>query len=147
MKPPNRTTQSHHPDSVMANNVYMDLSNCDNTSENDTFIFNNISTSVQNCEYFTDSELISLYTKLKQNSTFSTLAVNTRSLRKNFEKLELCLDTLNISFDCTRLTETWLTDHDDTNCYNMNGYTLRYASQTRRERRWGWHLHIQQTPV
>ena len=41
----------------------------------------------------------------------------------NFEKLELCLDTLNISFDCKGLTETWLTDHDDTNCYNMNGYT------------------------
>ena len=59
----------------MANNVYMDLSNCDNTSENDRFIFNNISTSVQNCEYFKDSELISLYTNLKQNSTFSTLAV------------------------------------------------------------------------
>ena len=80
----------------MANNVYMDLSNSDNTSENDTFIFNNISTSVQNYEYFTDSELISLYTNLKQNSTFSTLAVNTRSLRKNFDKLELCLYILNI---------------------------------------------------
>ena len=79
---------------------------------------------MQNCEYFTDSELISLYTNLKQNSTFSTLAVNTRSLRKNFEKLEVCLDTLNISFDCIGLPETWLTDHDDTNCYNMNGYTL-----------------------
>ena len=84
MKPPNRTTQSHPPDSIMANNVYMDLSNCDNTSENDTFIFNNISTYVQNCEHFTDSELINLYSILKQNSTFSTLAVNTRSLRKNF---------------------------------------------------------------
>ena len=121
MKPPNRTTQSHPPDSVMANNVYTDLSNCDNTSEKDTFIFNNnISTSVPN---FTDSELISLYTKLKQNSTFSTLAVNT------------CLDTLNISFDCIGLTETWLTDHDDTNCYNMNGYTL--VTHPRQEGRGG----------
>ena len=63
VKSPNRTTQSHPPDSIMANNVYtlyMDLSNSDNTSENVTFIFNNISTSMQNCEYryFTDSELI-----------------------------------------------------------------------------------------
>ena len=43
MKPPNRTTQSQPSESIMANNVYMDLSNYDNTSENDTFIFNNIS--------------------------------------------------------------------------------------------------------
>ena len=87
----------------------MDLSNC----ENDTFIFNNISTTIQNCECFSYSELISLYTNLKQNSTFSTLAVNTRSLRTNFEKLELCLEILTISFDCIGLTDTWLTDHDD----------------------------------
>ena len=85
--------------------------------------FNNISICLKNCKYFTANELINLSSNLKQKSTVSTLAVNYRSLRIFFYKLELCLKTTHIPFDVIGITETWLADHDNTDLFTLNGYT------------------------
>lgn len=42
----------------------------------------------------------------------SVLNVNIRSLRKNFDKLEAFLDSLNFSFDLICLTETFVDEHE-----------------------------------
>ena len=46
----------------------------------------------------------------KQNDVFSLLNVNIRSIGKNFDKLELCLKTLDHKFTAIGLSETHLKD-------------------------------------
>ena len=36
------------------------------------------------------------------------------------------MKSLNFNFDCIGLTETWLKANEETNIYNMSGYTLNY---------------------
>ena len=45
------------------------------------------------------------------------------------------MKSLDFNFDCIGLTETWLKDNEETNIYNMSGYTL--LSKTRSHKRGG----------
>ena len=49
--------------------------------------------------------------------------VNARSLKKNFDNLELCLDSLNVKFDIIAVSKNWL-DKESKNSYNISGYQV-----------------------
>ena len=113
--------------------------NLDNTNEENECCDDNL-VNLQNClkyncGYYTDSEVNNLHQQLCRNITLSTLTVNCRSLSKNFDKLEYTMKSLNFNFDCIGLTETWLKGNEETNIYNMSGYTL--LSKTRSHKRCG----------
>ena len=56
---------------------------------------------------------------------FKVLNFNVRSLSKNFNKLQLFLDSLKCDFNVLVLTETWLTD-DNKNLFSFPGYEGYY---------------------
>ena len=53
----------------------------------------------------------------------SLFHVNARSLKKNFDNLELCLDSLNVKFDIIAVSENWL-DKESKDSYNISGYQV-----------------------
>jgi hypothetical protein len=48
--------------------------------------------------------------------------INIRSLRKNFNTLQILLTELNVEFDIIVLTETWLNNNDNLDLYSLKGY-------------------------
>ena len=111
----------------------LDNANDDNERYDDDLV--NLKNCLNNCVYYTDSEVNNLHQQLCRDITLSTLTVNCRSLPKNFDKLEYTMKSLDFNFDCIGLTETWLKDNEETNIYNMSGYTL--LSKTRAHKRGG----------
>ena len=93
--------------------------------ENNNFIPNNAS----NCEYFFPSDV-----QLKTNNQFSILHSNIRSIKQNFGKLKTLLATTRQYFDIIGLSETWLTDDDDTNDFELEGYDLIVQNRSCRGR-------------
>ena len=69
----------------------------------------------------TESELND---KLNVKQTgLSLFHVNARSLTKNFDNFELCLDSLNVKFDIIAVSENWL-DKESKDSYNISGYQV-----------------------
>ena len=64
----------------------------------------NLQNCLNNCGYYTDSEVNNLHKQLCRDITLSTLTVNCRSLPKNFDKQEYTMKSLDFNFDCIGLT-------------------------------------------
>ena len=59
-----------------------------------------------------------------EKSCLSFIHFNIRSIKKNADKLQLCLQSLNTEFSVIGLTETWLSDNDSLlGIHNIPGYT------------------------
>ena len=75
----------------------LDNANEDNERYDDNLV--NLQNCLNNCSYYTDSEVNNLHQKSCRNTTLSTLTVNCRSLSKNFDKLEYTMKSLTFNFD------------------------------------------------
>ena len=82
----------------------LDNVNDDNERYDDDLV--NLKNCLNNCVYYTDSEVNNLHQQLCRDITLSTLTVNCRSLPKHFDKLEYTIKSLDFNFDCIGLTET-----------------------------------------
>ena len=72
---------------------------------------------------------------LKDNQeTMSFIHLNIRSIKANGNEFNSYLETLDLSFDCIALTETWL-KHDSDNTYTLSGY--KAVNRTRKNRQGG----------
>ena len=87
-----------------------------------------IPSNTSNCKYFFPSDLESTHT-----NWFSILHVNIRSIRKNFKKLYELITTIKQPFDVLALSETWVSDIDAIEDYNIDGYTAIYQNRQDRE--------------
>ena len=76
----------------------LDNANDDNERYDDDLV--NLKNCLNNCVYYTDSEVNNLHQQLCRDITLSTLTVNCRSLPKNFDKLEYTMKSLDFNFDC-----------------------------------------------
>ena len=76
----------------------LDNVNDDNERYDDDLV--NLQNCLNNCGYYTDSEVNNLHQQLCRDITLSTLTVNCRSLPKNFDKLEYTMKSLDFNFDC-----------------------------------------------
>lgn len=75
-------------------------------------------------QYFNENNLNKEIRVLNERQHFTLLHLNIRSVPRNFCKFTSYIQNLNINFDVTGLTETWL-NKANTNLYNMNGYVQR----------------------
>ena len=57
------------------------------------------------------------------------LGLNIRSLRKNFEELQILNDSLKEPPDIIALTETWLSPSDPLDFYCLQGFQKLYQNQ------------------
>ena len=91
---------------------------------------NNINvTNNDSCKYFFPSQF-----PKSQSSQFSFFHLNIRSIRNNFDKLKLLLATTKHLFDIIVLSETWLDDGDNTDVYDIDGYSTIFQNRPDRER-------------
>ena len=59
-----------------------------------------------------------------EKSCLSFIHFNIRSIKKNVDKLQLCLQSLETEFSAIGLTETWMSDNDCVlGIHNLPGYT------------------------
>ena len=65
----------------------------------------------------------------KNDTNISILHVNCRSIKNKFGIFESLLHNLDKKFDIIALTETWLTQNDDLNFYNLEGYTIEHINR------------------
>lgn len=56
---------------------------------------------------------------------FKIFHVNIRSISKNFDELNILLDSLKTKFDIIVLSETW--QIKDIDVFHLNGYTIEYS--------------------
>ena len=63
-----------------------------------------------NCQYYTEESFNDLILQNNDHSQFSLLHFNIRSIRNKHDDLCNYLDSLNMAFSITGLTETWFTD-------------------------------------
>ena len=81
---------------------------------------NNFLNSTYKCNYYNESELNDL---ISQDSSFSLLHLNARSLVRNFDKFTQLLDATQHEFSAIGISETWLDDVNQ-NYINISGYRL-----------------------
>ena len=94
------------------------------SSNNDSFNNNNFSNCnfnfLNESNYYTSNEW-----KLNSNKNnlfnFNIININIRSLKKNFDKLIMFLNTFDDHFDIVSITETWLSDNNIF-IFNIPGY-------------------------
>ena len=94
------------------------------SSNNDSFNNNNFSNCnfnfLNESNYYTSNEW-----KLNSNKNnlfnFNIININIRSLKKNFDKLIMFLNTFDDHFDLVSITETWLSDNNIF-IFNIPGY-------------------------
>ena len=83
----------------------------------DTNFFNAINT---NCKYYTENNL-----KYNKDKGLSLIHFNARSLKKNLNSIEHCINSLPIKFDIIAISENWL-DSRTVDLYNLNGYEVTH---------------------
>jgi exonuclease III len=64
---------------------------------------------------------------------FNLLNVNVRSLSKNFDKLNECIQSLNCDFSVIGISETHLKEKPN-NYFNIPGYNIEYTNRIDREK-------------
>ena len=64
------------------------------------------------------------YQTPKPWKTLKMLHINTRSLRKHYNKLEALILSQQQSPEILGLTETWLNPNDEPNCFALPNYTV-----------------------
>ena len=77
-----------------------------------------------NCSYFSVDKFNKEYSDGDKNLSQSFIHFNCRSLKKNFEYLDLSLYLLKHIFKIIGLTETWLTDTSPVELYQLHDYVL-----------------------
>lgn len=81
------------------------------------------------CSYMTPEQFNS--NTVENNSAFTCLNVNVRSISKNFEKLKECLKATNHDFTVIGLSETHLKGKPP-EYYNLSGYKMEYVNRVGR---------------
>ena len=66
-------------------------------------------------------------------TNISILHINCRSIKNKTDNLQKLLNSLNVKFDIIALTETWLSDKDDLNFYNMKGYKTEFQHRKKKQ--------------
>ena len=79
------------------------------------------SQSVHKCKYYLPSALKDEIDKRTIPPSLSMLHLNIRSTKKNFNDFQILLNTLEHTFTCIALTETWLKNHNVT-LFDLEGY-------------------------
>ena len=77
---------------------------------------------LNSCSYFTIDQFNKEYIAEEKNHSESFIHFNCRSLKKNFENLDLSLYLLKHAFKIIGLTKTWLTDTSPLNLYQLHDY-------------------------
>ena len=96
---------------------------------------NDQSHSANSCNYFSEAKFNSTFSSLDQ-SFFSVLHMNVRSLSKHFDQLQTYLRALHSNFSIIGLSETWLKHTDiPAKIYSLPGYY--FESQNRHDRTGG----------
>ena len=95
----------------------------DEGNDPDLHFFNDHSEAVSS-PYYTIDEFSCASNSLLKNS-FSILQINIRSMNKNFEKFEECLNVVKGKFSIIALTETWCNDDraDQNSFWQISNYT------------------------
>jgi Endonuclease-reverse transcriptase len=91
------------------------------------------------CSYSTEDEISSWPTF---RAPFSILAVNSRSLIHNFNKIELLLQNFQHNPDIIAVSETWLKNHQPLDLFTMNNYSLISFPRTSNKRGGGVAMYI-----
>ena len=91
-------------------------------------MFNNISVS---CSYYTDEQFNS--GAAINDTKFSIVHFNARSLKKNFTKIKDCLDALKCSFDIIAISETWEDQTNPISVYEMSNYNVFSTARTNKK--------------
>ena len=103
------------------------LNNSDIDPNSNIFLLN--SQILSSCAYYTTREFNNLFTK--KPNCFSTLHMNIRSLKKNFDDFIEYLSTINLSFSVIALSETWLND-SSSDSFHIPGYN--FVAKSRKHR-------------
>ena len=120
----------------MSNNIDFQNTNFKLNAEahdENNFHLNNIHSCLSECDYYTDSELNAMHGNIHSTSCIST--INCRIISKNCENIECSLKSLDNKFDFVGLSETWLKTNDNSDIFNLPGYTL--LSRPRADKRGG----------
>lgn len=82
----------------------------------------------RSCKYYSEEKFNLLLESSSNDSVFSVLNLNIRSLTKNYDHLGTFLSTLNHSFSVIGLSETWLTENSkESGLYELPGYNSVHA--------------------
>ena len=85
---------------------------------------------VQNCSYYTDSSFNNkCYDKGLDNSNFSIIHFNIRSIPRNLSSADVYLSGLKVCFSVVAFTETWLNAFN-CDCYCLPGYIAENKYRT-----------------
>jgi hypothetical protein len=87
------------------------------------------STNPNNCLYYHPNGLNLESAKHSAKESLSIFHVNIRSLRKNFSKLVLLLDSIDNKFNLIILTETWLKSHN-ADLFKIEGYDHEHITRS-----------------
>ena len=83
------------------------------------------------CKYYVPTNFNQLYDSLKENVTFSMVHFNCRSLKRNFDNVQVFLQCCNCNFTVIGVSETWFTGSEST--FQLPNYTFHnnYRSNKR----------------
>ena len=130
---PRRRMATLHADSDDDLNLDLDtpevnfFTDCDDETTN-----NNIYT----CKYLTDDDFNSQYSlnsSTPNSKLLSLIHLNVRSFHSKFVTFENLLDNLKEKFDVIAISETWFTSDTPHSLFNLDGYTLHYASRKNKQ--------------
>ena len=114
-------------------NVDLDTSNVNSLTDCDNETTHN---NIYTCKYLTDDEFNLHYYPNGSTSNpkvFSLIHLNVRSLQSKFMSLENLVYNLKEKFDVIAISETWFTNDTPHSLFNLDGYSLYYASRKNRQ--------------
>ena len=103
-------------------NLSTNLENLENLNNNLNLNVNDFPAFNGNlCEYYTEDQFKNKFNNIKG---FSIINFNCRSMKRNWPDFLQVINNIEFNFDVITITETWLSEGDDIDSFNIEGYTL-----------------------